>query len=203
MGPVLEMIRWMIPLAASVLLSGCAQLGLFGLAGSSEVVIPATERATMFVAVPALNARGVVTQSARNGDVVTWRTSDNTTMSFEQGVVVSTRGLGDDLMGADIGHTLAALRGGAGDWGPRLNGYMNGEYQPYFMTFQCRRTATRSDVVQIAGAAIGTTRTDEVCLNDERQIENTYWRNGNGQMVKSRQWVSPGVGYMETERVIR
>jgi hypothetical protein len=50
---------------------------------------------------------------------------------------------------------------------------------------------------------VSTNRITETCVNDERQIENIYWRNGNGVMVKSRQWVSSNVGYMETERVIR
>ena len=197
------MTRWALPLVAAAMVAGCAQVAQLMGRGQTDVIIAATEQATMTIAVPALNARGVVTPVAQNGDVVTWRTLDNTTVSLDRGVIVSTRGLGDDLMGADIDQTLAALRGGAGTFAPRIYGYMDGEYQAYFMTFQCRRTGTRSEVVQIGGTGIRATRIDETCLNNERQIDNTYWRNGNGVMVKSRQWVSAGVGYMETERAIR
>jgi hypothetical protein len=197
------MMRLALILTMATLLSGCAQFARLTSGGASEVVISATGRDTMTVSIPALNARGVVTPIARNGNVITWKTPDNTTMSFDQGVVVSTRGLGDDLMGADIAHTLAALQGGASNWAPRIHGYMNGEYQSYFATFQCRRTATQPDVVRISGAEYSVTRTDETCLNDELQVENTYWRDRSGVMVKSRQWVSRGVGYMETERAIR
>ena len=190
---------------SAIVLSGCAQLSALNplRGGATEVAIPAAEVATQQVTIPALGARGFVTQSAQNDGVVTWKTADNTTFSFRQGVIVSTRGLGDDLMGADVGQTLAALRGGAEDWGPRVHGYMNAEYQSYFMSFQCRRTASDRDNVQIGDRIVSATRTTETCLNDEIQIENAYWRNGNGVMVKSRQWVSPGVGYMETERAIR
>lgn len=190
---------------SAIVLSGCAQLASLNplRTGTTEVAIPATQVPTQQISIPALGARGFVTQFAQNDGVVTWKTADNTTFAFRQGVIVSTRGLGDDLMGADVAQTLSALRGGAEDWGPRVHGYMNAEYQSYFMSFQCRRTASDRDNVQIGDRIVSATRTTETCLNDEIQIENAYWRNGNGVMVKSRQWVSPGVGYMETERAFR
>lgn len=157
----------------------------------------------MAVSVPSLNARAVFTPSARNGDVVTWRAPDNTTVSFNQGVLVSTRGLGDDLMGADIGQSLDAIQGGADDFAPKIYSYMNGEFQSYFVSFQCRRTSSSAETVQVGGSSVRATRIDETCLNNERQIENTYWRDRAGTMVKSRQWISAGLGYLETERLDR
>lgn len=197
------MMRAALSLLAVALLPGCAQLSQLLPSRVTEVLVPADDRPTMQVTIAALNARGLVTEAARNGQIVTWSTQDNRTISFLEGIVVATRGLGDDLMGADVAQTRDAFRGGAGDWGPRIHGYMNGEYQSYFMAFQCRRTGSQFDTVQINGSARNTTRIDETCVNDEIQIENTYWRNGNGVMLKSRQWVSKGVGYMETERVLR
>ena len=191
-----------LAIAMTALLSGCAQLaGLFG--GGQAILVEPDAPDVMLVSVPALRAQGYAVPSARVGSVTTWRTADNATFSFDRGVVVSTRGLGDDLMGADVGQSIVASTGGAGGWAPRINGYMNGEYQSYFITFQCRRSGSQSDSVVLGDRSVSATRITETCVNDERQIENTYWRNGNGVMVKSRQWVSPNVGYMETERVIR
>ena len=194
--------RSALAIAMTALLSGCAQLaGLFG--GGQSILVEPDAPEVILVTVPALRAQGYAVPSARVGSITTWRTADNATFSFDRGVVVSTRGLGDDLMGADIDQSIAASTGGAGGWAPRINGYMNGEYQSYFMTFQCRRSGSQSDSVVLGDRSASATRFTETCVNDEREIENTYWRNGNGVMVKSRQWVSPSVGYMETERVIR
>ena len=194
--------RTALVLGLTALLSGCAQLaGLIG--GGQAILVEPNAPEAMFVSVPALRAQGYVVPSARNGSIVTWRTPDNATFSFDRGVVVSTRGLGDDMMGSDADHSIAASTGGAGDWAPRINGYMNGEYQSYFLTFQCRRSGSQSDRITIGDQSLSATRITETCVNDQTQIENIYWRNGNGVMLKSRQWVSPTVGYMETERVIR
>ncbi len=196
------MMRPVLAIALTTFLSSCAQLaGLVG--GGQTILIEPDVSEAILVSVPALRAQGYAVPSARVGSVTTWRTADSATFSFDRGVIVSTRGLGDDLMGADVRQSIAASTGGAGDWAPRINGYMNGEYQSYFMTFQCRRSATQSEQVVLGDRTVAATRITETCVNDERQIENIYWRNGNGVMVKSRQWVSSNVGYMETERVIR
>lgn len=195
--------RSFISLVAVTFLVGCSRLAAISGLGTPEVVIEQVAGESLLVSVPALGAQGIATQAARIGNVVTWRTADNAAFSFDRGVIVSTRGLGDDLMGADVRQSIAAVNGGAGDWAPRINGYMNGEYQSVFMTFQCRRSAFQPDQVSVGNRTVGTTRIIETCVNDERQIENIYWRNSNGLVVKSRQWVSPGVGYMETERFIR
>ncbi len=195
--------RVVLTLLAVTLVSGCAQLtSLVGFGGPQILVEPA-ETEAMLVTVPALRAQNYAVQASRIGNVATWRTPDNASFSFDQGIVVSTRGLGDDLMGADAEHSIFAAQGGAASWAPRINGYMNGEYQSYFITFQCRRTDLQTDRITIGDRALSATRITETCVNDEREIENVYWRNGNGVMLKSRQWVSPNVGYMETERVIR
>ncbi|WP_158090963.1 YjbF family lipoprotein [Marivita geojedonensis] len=195
--------RSFISLVVATILGACSQLTSLAGLGGSEVVIGTATRDSLQVSVPVLGAQGFATEAARIGSVVTWRTADNATFSFDQGVIVSTRGLGDDLMGADATQSIAAVNGGALAWAPRINGYMNGEYQSFFMTFQCRRSDTQSVQTPVGNRLVTATRITEACINDERQIENTYWRNSNGLVLKSRQWVSPGVGYVETERVIR
>lgn len=197
------MIRLVTSCAVAVFLSGCAQLTQLVSPSAGDVFVQPNAQATMRVTMPKLGAQGLAALSARNRGVATWRTADNTTFSFQDGVVVSTRGLGDDLMGADVSQSNSALRGGTSDWAPRLHGYMNGEFQPYFTVFHCRRTGSRSATVQVGSTLVFTNRTDETCVNDDLEFENSYWRNSNGVMVKSRQWVSEGIGYVETEWAVR
>lgn len=197
------MMRALTVLATTALLAGCAQLSaVMGQRDTQIVVEPANQEA-LLVSVPALRAQGYVIKTSQIGTVATWRTPDNASFSFDRGVLVSTRGLGDDLMGADASPSIAAVGGRAADWAPRINGYMNGEYQSYFMTFQCRKTSAQQDQINAGDRLVSATRITETCVNDERRIENQYWRNGNGMVVKSRQWVSPTIGYMETEAVTR
>lgn len=197
------MMRFAFLIVALCSVAGCAQVAQLVPGRGGEVIIPGTDAPTLSLFFPSLQAQTIATPVAQNDGVVTWLSVEDRAVSFRNGVVVSTRGLGDDLMGADVGASLAALGGGAGEWAPRVHGYMSPEYQSVFMTFQCQRTASKRETVAVGTSSISANRTDELCVNDEREIQNIYWQTGNGVMVKSRQWISPRVGYMETERIIR
>jgi len=168
-----------------------------------RVVVENPDTPQMQVAVPRLGAQGSVTPVGRNGEVETWRTPDFVTFSFDRGVLVATRGLGDDLMSADLAQTHAALDGDADHWGPRIHSYLDGEYKSYFMAFQCRRTDSGAETITIGNTARRTTHIEEHCVTEGREIVNHYWRGADGVMWKSRQWVSPSAGYLETERRVR
>jgi hypothetical protein len=161
------MMRPVLAIAMTAFLSGCAQLA--GLMGSGQTILVEPDSSdAILVSVPALRAQGYAVPSARVGSVTTWRTADNATFTFDRGVIVSTRGLGDDLMGADVGQSISASSGGAGDWAPRINGYMNGEYQSYFMTFQCRRSSAQSEQVVLGDRNVSTNRITETCVQGNR-----------------------------------
>lgn len=194
--------RLALAITITLFLSNCAQFAGQGSRGQAVVVTPNASD-VLSISVPALRLQDYATPVARTRDITTWQTSNKIGFSFEDGVIVSTRGLGNDLMGADVTQSISATRGGAKTWVPRINGYIDGEYQSYFMAFQCRKTGRVSEQITLGDRRISSTLTTETCVNDERQIENHYWRNSNGLMLKSRQWISPAVGYMETERIIR
>lgn len=189
--------RWFFPILSLLMIAGCTGKDMV------RVVVENPDEPQMQAAVPRLGARGLVTPAGRNGDVETWRTPDFVTFSFDRGILVATRGLGDDLMSADPVQTHAALAGGAERWGERIHNYLDGEYKSYFMVFQCRRTDSRAETVTIGKTARHTTHTEEHCVTEGREIVNHYWLGADGVMWKSRQWVSPGAGYLETERLVR
>lgn len=190
-------------LIGSALLSGCAQLASLTGIGGPEILVEPTQETALLVTAPTFDAQAYAIETTRSGTVTTWRTPDNTSLSLDRGVIVSTRGFGDDLMGADAAQSIAAVQGGAGQWAPRINGFMTGDYQSYFIAFQCRRTDSRPERITLGGRTVAATLVTESCVNDTRRIENRYWRNGNGMVLKSRQWVSPTIGYVETEQIIR
>lgn len=140
----------------------------------------------------------------QNGPVVTWRSGDQVGLSLENGVLVATRGLGDDLMAADVADTLAMLRGNrvATDY-TRIHTYLDGEYQTRFLAFRCRQEVADQQQIEIIEQTHQTTRIEESCFSPEQNMANTYWVGADGTVWKSRQWISPGVGYIETELLVR
>lgn len=129
------------------------------------------------------NLASVLIERQRNRDVVTYFTPDGISMSYKSGVLVATRGLGFDLMGADVGDVLQSLRSGR-DGATRLHRYLDGEDQIVLRSFVCDYT--------------GSGRITETCYSDGFKIENTYQMSG-GRITTSRQWIGPEQGYIRLE----
>lgn len=153
------------------------------------------------VTLPRSGARATLGPVARNGDVTVWQTLDGITLSFRDGLLIATRGLGDDLMSADVAGTRAMLRAPATDL-PHLHvrTYLGGEDQTLYRHYHCRETGRADSDAGIGGETRRTRRIEVSCTAPDGAMSNVYWLDGSGEIVKSRQWVSPAVGYMEAER---
>ena len=125
----------------------------------------------------------VLIERARNRDQITYFTPDGISMTYKSGVLVGTRGLGFDLMDADVDQVLSSLRTGR-DGAVRIHRYLDGEEQVILRSFICDYT----------GAGTVT----ETCFSDGFQITNTYAMSG-GRITSSRQWISPEQGYVRLE----
>jgi len=202
-GARLHIYRLAAALATAVLLlltGGCDRLGdRLGLTGQVAALAPrpvGPER--LRVRLAAKGAQATLAPVARDGAVTVWQTLDGITLSFRHGVLVATRGLGADLMSADVDTTLAMLRGATygateGGYYPHIRTYLDGENRTVFTSYQCRR----------ATADATARRIEERCVSPGGAFTNIYWLDGAGAVIKSRQWVGPVIEYMETERVMR
>jgi len=183
---------------ALLLTAGCDRVSrALELTGTVAAVPPLPiGPARLRVTLPATGAQATLAPVAHNADVTVWQTLDGITLSLREGVLVATRGLGDDLMSADVDGTLAMLRGSNREAQyPHIRSYLDGEDRTVFRSFQCR---------QEAGTGAGPARqVVEHCVSTDIEMTNTYWLDGAGKIVRSRQWVSPTVAYMETERLPR
>jgi hypothetical protein len=143
-------------------------------------------------------------QYSLNNSVQTWKSRDGVSLSFRQGVLVATRGLGDDLMSADVSNTLGMLASDPHtEYYTRFQTYLDGEYQSRFRSFQCQETGTKQEIISIFGKEHQTTRTEETCFSLSIEISNIYWRGVDGLLWKTKQWVSPSIGYLVTERLVK
>ncbi len=131
--------------------------------------------------VPVFGVAAPFSLSGTNRDVDTYLTSSGVSVSLRNGLLVATRGLGFDLMTADVTETLVAL--GANEDRPvRIHRYLDGDNQIITNSFVC--SLERPDVDVII----------ERCVSTYLAFENTYNFDMNGGIIASEQWVSPQIG---------
>jgi len=195
--------------ALAVALSGCATLqGMIPSDGTKtsvpqSVAAPASNPSgkplfspTPIIPQPALEvtildraAQARLDKIGQNGTVTTWASKDGISVSLDRGVLVATRGLGDDLMAAGAQPTLDALTGKPGEY-RRIYRFLDAEkhadYELMGCTMQTRGPETVADRPLI--------RHQETCRTFTDSHTNIYWTDPVGRIVASRQWVSPLVG---------
>lgn len=166
--------------------------------------IDARGQTLMLVEIADLGQAALLSPSGRNGSVETWRARSGFSLSFDEGILVSTRGLGNDVMSGDVTGTLAALAAGGTGGGSyeRFQTFLDGEGQTVLRAFLCSMSAPVAETVTIFDVAHATQRFVETCNTRGLATENTYWTAG-GIMWKSREWAGPGLGYLEMERLTR
>jgi hypothetical protein len=170
---------------ALVLLAGCAPSG----PQKRALPLAALQGPALQVTLPARQARAVLSRSGVNGDVETWQAVDAVSVSFDRGVLVASRGLGHDLMGADAAGTLAALRGEGAEVYRRKMRYLDGQHHSFWLNAGCS--------IRRAGIESGLRRVDESCKTHAHSFTNRFWLDDAGRIRRARQWVSPEVGYLE------
>ncbi len=149
--------------------------------------------------VPSRGADALVTISDRKGPVVTWSTTDGTTFSLRDGVLIQTRGLGPDLMSARA-PSLGQLRQNGGTH-QRVYYFLGADDRTTTRTYDCTVQVRGGESVTIFGRAHATTRVIEECVRPQGRITNEFWLEG-ATVRKSRQWVSGLTGYIDLERVV-
>ena len=137
-----------------------------------------------------------MTRVGRNGPVETWRGPDGFGLALDrQGVLISTRGFGFDLMASDAAATsagLSARRAGAVE---RAMIHLDGEARQQRRVYRCDLKLEGAQTITIAGSKVALTRMAELCEGqDGFRFENLYWLDRSGRAIQSRQWISPEIG---------
>jgi hypothetical protein len=192
--------RFPLVLCLVFLVAACGRGGIDPRLTVSSRLIERSQTPLLFAEVPEIRGGGVLRPSGANGDVLTWQTPDNRSFSFQNGVLVGTRGLGFDLMSADVSGTLAALSGATGQY-ELFHSTLDGDNKTDFRSFTCAMEAPVAEVIDVFGTVRATMRYDETCHAFGLSIENSYWI-GDGVVWKARQWISEGLGYLITEQLV-
>jgi hypothetical protein len=232
MGTDLEMSlrhRCLAPLAAILLVVSCGSdptntapqqvLGqLVGLAAGRATVpkdqlqdVETLTRADIAgVTLPLMRSRlpeigGAATASLAvvNGGVETWQASGRTDFMLDGPVLFATRGIGWDLLTAETAAPRQLLLAGKSGNYQRTLRHLAGDDAIDLVRYDCTLTQKGPQTIVVLERRHATRYATERCVTPQgAAFENAYWV-GDGILWKSRQWVSPRLGYMETERLVR
>ena len=165
----------------------------------TRAMIRALKVPILMFGLPSRKARLAMATDGHNGDVVTWRAADGSTVSLRSGVVVATRGAGSDLMSAAV-PSLAQLESGSGTVERRYY-YLNGLDQSVALTFTCQLQDLGAESIDVVELRYTVHHVAETCSGDAPTFTNDYWIGPNHVMRKSKQWLGKTLGYAVIENL--
>lgn len=176
---------------------------------------PLTRAALATVKVPATEVRVEVSDSLsyvfrdrtlqNGGPVEIWRSLDGAQIAMRNGVIISTRGIGGDLMSAQFPRrsgVAGPAKGGVHQL--RVHDGINGEA---VITLRCDLVDLGYEPVDIVGLRYSTRHLQQRCEGPENALNgvvvNDYWIDSNRPIIwQSRQWAGPSVGYLNLRRLV-
>lgn len=224
MGPVLAMIRNRVLCAATVLLVACGSDkdamgglqqvrsvvgGVIGLGkGKSAPAVAEVTRAQITalgapqirIKVPARNGVAFLGIRSTSGRIVTWQTSDGISLTLRDGILLETRGFGEDLMSAQV-PAAAQISTSTGPTA-RAAFYLDGADRTIRHDFACTLAPGGPAVIEVLERTYDTRRVTETCTGPTASFTNQYWFEASGKLRKSTQWVSRTVGFLELEMLV-
>ncbi|MCI2397796.1 YjbF family lipoprotein [Aliiroseovarius subalbicans] len=169
------------------------------LADLATRALAATPGPVMLGVVEKYEATLVIAPNASNGDYVTWKTPDLRTFSFKQGVLTSTRGFGDDLMSSQADDAIAMITQRRTGSATRTWYFLSGVGNTTALKMNCSYATGDPVHLKIGAIDARTTPVVETCQRGGVKVQNLYWVDRAGNVVKSRQWISGAMGYFVTQ----
>lgn len=198
------------------LLAACALTvlaGLTGLAACSPaarqsavtrmVGLPASEDAELQALVhsapralaqlPDHDLTAVLLLAGQRAGVERWRTADRIDIYIRQGMVIGTRGLGDDLMDLDEGGATAMILGRTRGRVTRFYRGLDGESRTLIRAYVCDIAPQGETMVAREGGAVAAFLVQESCQGPRDAFVNQYWLRG-GTLLQSVQNLATSAG---------
>lgn len=148
-------------------------------------------------------ATGFLRQSQRD-DIETWISPDNVALYLQQGFVVGTRGLGRDLMAADVSQPAALVLGRRNGQVQRFMSFLDGNDQVILRSYICDIQSRGGREIDLGTGLVPTELMQERCSNPDQEFQNLYWvETRTGQIVQSRQWAGDFSGPLAIRRAQR
>lgn len=151
----------------------------------------------LFAEIKSRDAQSVLVPGVETPRASTWLTPDGISLTNRGGFLIATRGLGHDLMVADVSGVQVAIASGGGT-ATRTHEYLDGNDQIQTERYSCTITRDGAQTIEIFERRYATTAYSENC-NGSSNFTNRYWIDGKGVVWRAKQWVSPAIGYLEID----
>ena len=123
------------------------------------------------------------------------------TAAYRDGVLVATRGLiGEDVMAASAPGLIEALAAGGGTIDRAIE-TLDSRNRIRTATFTCTITAAGTETINLGIRSVEVARFDENCRGSTLIFDNIYWLDDDGAIRASRQYVSPTVAYLRSNKL--
>lgn len=132
----------------------------------------------------------------------TWRTANDAMLVMRGDVLVTTRGLGNDLAGSDADAAVKAIQQRAPISGAHTVYFVDGDNQTQSIALDCEMRTVGTETIQIVQRPFTTVHLQENCTGTRGIITYDYWVDRrDGTVLQSRQWGGPNLGYIRTRRL--
>lgn len=128
-----------------------------------------------------------------------WLGADGATVTVENGVLVSTRGMDDDLMHSEYKETLWGMHNLGKDYYKKYT-YIVEDNRLKPILFKC--SFDREDkqaVINVFDNSFSVSILLETCRGKNKDFQNKYWVENNGKVRRSMQFHSKAVGQLLIE----
>jgi hypothetical protein len=145
------------------------------------------------------NGTSIKYPGANVGEV--WLGVDGTTLTFKNGHLIATRGLGEDLMSSEGTFPSFHLISGSTEY-VKKKSWLSSDNQVSSTNYSCTAAVESArKAITIFEKTFLVQRVLETCKAGDSTIKNEYFFERNGIVRRSRQFHSPALGYIFVERL--
>jgi hypothetical protein len=169
--------------------------------GFTPEEVAATPEAYRLVTINALGIAELARRITPTGERETFVAQSGFTATYEDGILIATRGLvGEDIMAANAPGLLDALAAGEGTI-TRTIEILDSLNRIQASSFTCTLTAQGVETINLGIRSVEAQRVDENCRGAALIFDNIYWLDADESILASRQYVSPTVAYLRSNRL--
>ena len=133
-----------------------------------------------------------------NRDRLTWVSSDGISLSYDNGILIATRGYSQDLLSLNYENPNKLFKSNYMHY-KKTHRYLDGVNRYSDIEFKCTGKKLRPRSIEIVEYNLLIDKYIETCVNSRHKYKNEYdLLSGTTVVVKSKQWISPVNSYFLT-----
>ena len=133
----------------------------------------------------------------RPGAIRTWRTGNDSQIVLRDGVLIATRGLGNDLSSSRVSSVVKSVRTRNPVSGPHNLFVLGHDNQTTRIDLECDMQSLGQKTIEIVQMSHNVLHFQENCTGPQGPVTNDYWIDRYDSTIwQSRQWGGPFLGYL-------